>query len=252
MRTEVIGDAELYLADCRDVLPTLGRVDCVVTDPPYAVSVAGSANNGPRGRRNLDFFAGDADWAGMNAIVATAMELAIDREPSSFVAWCSHRQIGFINAALEARGYSTRMLVWKKKCPAPAAPGAGFVSAVEVGVYGYRAGRYWGGGQNASNVFEADSYRHGQPGKVDHPTQKPLPLIEWNILTTVQEGSAVLDPFMGSGTTGVACARLGRRFIGVEIEEKYFSIACRRIEEAYRQPRLFAEPAPKAVQEALL
>ena len=114
MRTETIGDATLYLGDCREVLPTLGRVDAVVTDPPYAVSVAGSANNGPRGRRNLDFFAGDSDWAAMNALVATAIDCALDREPMNFVAWCSHRQIGFINAALEARGYSTRMLVWKK------------------------------------------------------------------------------------------------------------------------------------------
>jgi DNA modification methylase len=61
----------------------------------------------------------------------------------------------------------------------------------------------------------------------------------------------VADPFLGSGTTGVACAQLGRRFVGTELNESYFDIACRRIEEAYKQPRLFAEPAPKPVQEAL-
>ena len=71
-------------------------------------------------------------------------------------------------------------------------------------------------------------------------------------MRTAPEGATILDSFMGSGTTGVACARLGRRFIGVEIEEKYFDIACRRIEAEYRQPRLFTEPSAKAVQEALL
>ena len=64
--------------------------------------------------------------------------------------------------------------------------------------------------------------------------------------------TAALDPFMGSGTTGVACAKLGRKFIGIEIEPKYFDIACRRIEQAYAQPDMFIEPAPKAVQEAML
>lgn len=87
--------------------------------------------------------------------------------------------------------------------------------------------------------------------RVGHPTQKPLALMEW-CLGFVPSAHTILDPFMGSGTTGVACARLGRRFIGCEIEPRYFDIACRRIEEAYRQPRLFAEPTPKAVQEAML
>ena len=82
-----------------------------------------------------------------------------------------------------------------------------------------------------------------------HPTQKPVALMEWSIGFTWSE--TILDPFMGSGTTGVACIKLGRKFIGIEIEPKYFDIACRRIEEAWRQPRLFDDPKPKAVQEAL-
>lgn len=83
-----------------------------------------------------------------------------------------------------------------------------------------------------------------------HPTQKPVAVMEW-VLGFVK-AHTILDPFMGSGTTGVACARLGRKFIGIEIDQGYFDIACRRIEEAYRQPRLFAEPAVKAKQETLL
>ena len=254
MRKEAIGDATLYLGDCREVLPTLGRVDAVVSDPPYAVSVAGSANVGPRGTRRLDFFAGDDDWGTMNALVAGAFGLALDLAPTSATVWCSHRQIGFINEALEMRGYSTRCLVWRKKNPPPAAPGAGFASAAELAVYGYRPGRFWGGGQYDANVFDADAYRFGQPGKVDHPTQKPLSLMEWNVVRIVAPGALVLDPFMGSGTTGVACARLGRRFIGIEIEPRYFDIACRRIEAAQKQADLFVAPpmATKPTQGTML
>ncbi len=75
---------------------------------------------------------------------------------------------------------------------------------------------------------------------------------QWLVNWFSDEGETVLDPFMGSGTTGVACAKLGRRFIGIEIDESYFDIACRRIEEAYRQPDMFIEPAPVWTQDPLL
>ena len=83
-----------------------------------------------------------------------------------------------------------------------------------------------------------------------HPSQKPVALMEWCL--GFVSGQTILDPFMGSGTTGVACANFRRSFIGIEIDPGYFDIACRRIEEAYRQPRLFEEPAPKPVQESFL
>jgi site-specific DNA-methyltransferase (adenine-specific) len=85
-----------------------------------------------------------------------------------------------------------------------------------------------------------------------HPNEKPLGLVDHFISLHSTKGQTVLDPFMGSGTTGVSCANLGRKFIGIEIETKYFDIACRRIAEAYAQPRLFAEPTPKPVQTTLL
>jgi len=253
-RIEHIGNATLYLGDCRELLASVGPVDACVTDPPYAVSVFGSSNASPNGTRKFDFFVGDSDWASMNTLVADAVDSSIALGPISFVAWCSHRQVGFVNASLEAAGYSTRMLFWRKKCPPPSAPGSGFASAMETAIYGYKRGRHWGGGQYDANVFDCDNYRFGQPGKVDHPTQKPLMLIEWNIVKTTAPGSLVLDPFMGSGTTGVACARLGRRFIGIELHEPYFDIACRRIEQAQRQTDLFVPTVPviKATQESLI
>lgn len=252
-RKEVIGDCTLYLGDCRDVLPTLGPVDAVMGDPPYSVSVPGSkvAGRPGKGVRNLDFFAGDDDWAAMTALVADAFEKAVQLEPLTVIAWCGHRQIGPLADLLERAGYSTRMLFWRKRCPPPSPPGAGFAQAVEQAVYGYKPGRAWNGGQYEHNVFDADSYRFGQPGNVDHPTQKPLSLMLWNVGLLSRVGETVLDPFMGSGSTGVACALTDRAFIGIEREPSYFDIAVRRIEEAYKQPRLFSEPPVKPQQGAL-
>jgi DNA modification methylase len=241
----IIGRATLYLGDCRDILPTLPNVEAVIGDPPYSVSVAGAkvVSRPGKGVRNLDFFAGDTDWRAMTAAVVEAYTYAIESKPKTVVAWCGHRQIGPLSEMLEDAGYSTRLLFWRKRCPPPSAPGAGFAQAVEQAVYGYLPGRAWHGGQYDHNVFDCDSYRFGQPGKVDHPTQKPLELMQWNVRWLTNSGDTVLDPFMGSGTTGVACQRSGRAFIGIEREPKYFDIACKRIEDAQRQGDFFVERA---------
>lgn len=240
-----IGRATLYLGDCRDILPTLPKVDAVIGDPPYSVSIAGASvvSRPGKGIRNLDFFAGDSDWQAMTAIVVEAYRLAITSNPKTVIAWCGHRQIGPLVEMLEGAGYSTRLLFWRKRCPPPAPPGAGFSQAVEQAVYAYLPGRAWNGGQYDFNVFDADSYRFGQPGKVDHPTQKPLDLMKWNVRWLTNEGDVILDPFMGSGSTGVAALESGRDFIGIEREPKYFDIACRRIEQAQRQGDLFTKGA---------
>jgi DNA modification methylase len=244
-RVEHIGRATLHLGDCRDILPTLPKVDAVIGDPPYSVSVAGSkvAGRPGKGVRRLDFFQGDADWAAMTALVADAFTLAIVSRPATVVIWCGHRQIGPLTDLLEGAGYSTRLIFWRKRCPPPAPPGSGFSQAIEQAVYGYMPRRPWHGGQYDHNVFDCDSYRFGQPGKVDHPTQKPLELMQWNVRWLTNPNDTVLDPFMGSGTTGVACERSGRDFIGIEREPKYFDIACKRIEDAQRQGDFFVEAA---------
>jgi site-specific DNA-methyltransferase (adenine-specific) len=89
--------------------------------------------------------------------------------------------------------------------------------------------------------------RHGE-----HQTEKPIPLMRELVGLFTQPDSIILDPFMGSGTTGVAAVKLGRRFIGVEIEPRYFDIACRRIAEALKQPDFFVERPAPAKQEAFL
>lgn len=244
----------LYCGDCREILPTLGKVDAVVTDPPYAVSVAGAAFKGQpgKGTRNFDFFEGDDDWAAMIDRVLDAAELSLEHaQPHSAYWWCGHRQFGPLVKLFEDKGYATRPIVWSKLCPPPAPPNAGYSAGAELCVYAYRPGRVFNDFRQNS-VIVSDSYRHGQPGKVDHPTQKPLKVIEPLIRTSTNGGDVVLDLFMGSGTTGVAAVKLGRKFIGIEIEPKYFDIACRRISEALKQPDLFIEKPKPLKQEALL
>lgn len=254
-REEIIGDARLILGDCRDILPTLGPVDAVVTDPPYSVSVKGMAHvsRPGKGTRRLDFFEGDDDWAAMTALVADAARAVIRvlSPTASMYWWCGHRQFNALTILFEEAGFSTRFLVWSKTCPSPAPPGSGWPSGAELCLYAYRPGRTFNGSPKSS-VLVSDSYRFGQPGKVDHPTQKPFPVIDPLIVASSHPGDKVLDCFMGSGTTGVSATRLGRAFVGIEREPKYFDIACRRIEEAYKQPRLFAEPVVKPVQPSLL
>jgi tRNA G10 N-methylase Trm11 len=252
-----IGDCDLYLGDCLEVMPALGKVDAVVTDPPYSVSVKGSGGSfkrkGNKGTRKLNFFAGDDNWKAMRETVANAVFLSIASRPLSAIVWCGHRQFGDIVEILEANGYSTRPLIWRKACPIPAPPGAGFSTGAEMAVYAYLPGRAFAGKAVESSCFTADSYRHGQPGKVSHPTQKPLSLICWNVRCTTKHAETILDPFMGSGTTLVACAKLGRKGIGIELDPDYFEIACKRVQAAYDEPDLFvAQPAPPPTQEPLI
>jgi site-specific DNA-methyltransferase (adenine-specific) len=222
----------IWHGDCREILPTIGVVDLVVTDPPYAVSVEGSTQRGKpgKGSRNLDFFEGDADWPAMIARVTESLGLAADalKPTGSLYAWVGHRQFGPVTTLLEERGFSTRFIVWSKDCPPPAAPNSGWVSAAELCLYGYRAGRTWNDAQR-SNVLTSDSYRYGQPGKVAHPTQKPLSVMRTPMLASSAEGDLVLDPFAGSGTTLVSALESNRRAIGIEIEERYCEIAAKRL-----------------------
>ncbi len=253
-RIEHIGEATLYLGDCRDIMPGLGKVDAVVTDPPYSVSVKGMrhVHRPGKGSRRLDFFEGDDDWEAMTALVTEAAGLAVKRlsPTGSMYWWCGHRQFNSLTTLFEELGFKTRFLVWSKLCPSPAPPGSGWPSGAELCLYAYRPGRTFNGSPKTS-VLVSDSYRFGQPGKVDHPTQKPFPVIDPLIEASTLPGDVVLDCFMGSGTVGVSAVQRDRSFIGIEIHPGYFDIACRRIEEAYRQPRLFEEPAPKAVQQGL-
>ena len=209
-RKEVIGDCTLYLGDCMEVMPTLGRVDAVVTDPPYGL---GKKMQG-------------GTWGAKD-------------EMSGFLQWDLEAKQEWIDAILSLSvpaiiwggNYfnvppSRCWLIWNKINGVPTM--ADFEMA-------------W------SNIDKPAKRFNAPVGRVEfgHPTVKPLPLIQW-CLTHIK-GDKVLDPFMGSGTTGVACAKTGRSFIGIEQHEPYFDIACERIRKAYAQPDMFVSK-PKATE----
>lgn len=230
----------LYHGRCEDVLPGLnaGSADAVIADPMYGISEPGSVSVGPDGStRNFDFFDGDHVGA-----AETQMRLAMPalRRPGNAFVFCGHAQFGGLVSFFAANGMTTRPFAWVKACPAPAGPGARWTSAFELAVFGFDDGACFTGADAGQrpNAFRCDSYRHGQPGKVNHPTQKPLALMHEIVTRLVPPGGVALDFCMGSGTTGVAAVREGRRFIGIECERRYFDIAVRRIDAELAQGRL--------------
>lgn len=220
MRVETIGDAVLYLGDAREIVPGLGPVDAVVTDPPYGIGYS-TANLKSIGARQFGPITGDESELDLSFL---------------FLIDCPKIIFGANNfpKQLPHRG---RWICWDKRGGIVAADrmlGSPFELAWEDRKSGYgRMVRILHGG-----VVNAD----GAGIQREHPTQKPVSLMQWCVLQFPSFVSTILDPFMGSGTTGVACARLGRRFIGIEIEPRYFDIACKRIEQAYRQADLFVAP----------
>jgi DNA modification methylase len=209
-REEILADGvRLICGDCMEALTTLGAFDAVVTDPPYGV--------------------GFAEWDG-----SAPMEwLPICRNLATSV----YVTTGIKNA------FEWERPVWIASYSFPKghkrAAGGGINAWEPVLIYG-------------KNTLPLD-HKQFAPRPSDivdgHPCPKPLEPFKWIIRTATSSGASILDPFMGSGTTGVAAVKLGRRFTGIEIEPSYFDIACRRISEALKQPDLFIEPAKPATQE---
>jgi DNA modification methylase len=220
-RVETIGNATLYLGDCRDILPTLPKVDAVITDPPYGIACAVNSAN--------ETIIGDESTAIRDAALALSRWNAAVVFGSPKI----QRPIGTILTLVWSKGPMVGMgdlaFPWK-------------LTHEEIYILGDKT--LWHGKREQSvlddpaiypNLPEANKAR-GEP--LEHPTQKPIRLMERLIRKLIAD--TILDPFMGSGTTGVACMNLGRSFIGIEREPKYFDIACRRIEDAQRQGRLIA------------
>ena len=224
MRVEHIGDATLYLADCRDVLPTLGKVDAVVTDPPYGLGDKWQGGGGGGTKSSWAF------------------------HPSEAMAWDGETSTGVMDLLTVARDLiiwggnyyplppMRCWLIWDKKQPDTWTTG--------------QCEMAWTNLDRPTRAFRFAQCEQANEGPKSHPTQKPLALMQWCLKWT--DAGTILDPFMGSGTTGVACAHEGRRFIGIEREPAYFDIACKRIADAYAQPRLFApSPPAKPVQPSM-
>ena len=225
-RKEIIGECELWLGDCREVLPSINREAAILSDPPYGIAFhKGAGGKGKHTVRNSAPIVGDAE--------------PFDPAPL----------LGFAGVIIwGANHYAQRLphgrwLAWDKLAGIDS-----FDSFSDV-EFAWAAGR--GKDRIFSHLWKGLCKASEKGGKERwHPTQKPVALMRW-CAEQIAPDLTICDPYMGSGTTGVACVQLGRRFIGCEIDVGYFDVACRRIDEAVRQPRLFAEPATKQIQTAL-
>ncbi len=216
MRIETIAEGvTLYLGDCREILPALGRVDAVVTDPPYGLGIAAN----PVRQRHEKM-----DWD--NAIPPPGL---LDQVRAA-APW----QIIWGGNYFELPP-SQHFLIWDKVQP----------ESLSLAM----CEKAWTNMAKPAKMFK----RHVVSFEKNHPTQKPLELMRWCMLQLPGGCDIILDPFMGSGTTGVAAVQLDRKFIGIEIEPKYFDIACRRIADAASRPRLPLDaPTPAPIQQAML
>jgi site-specific DNA-methyltransferase (adenine-specific) len=207
----VIGDATLYLGDCLEILPTLGPVDAVVTDPPYGIGVEyGQFDDTPENVRLLA-----EKWLPLARSISGRVVLT----PG--------------NANMHSYPRPTWTLAWITPAGAGSGPW-GFSCWQPILAYGHDPFLSSGKGRAPDIIQLTESSE-----KNGHPCPKPIGFMQRLLIRTTMEAETVLDPFMGSGTTGVACARLGRRFIGIEIEPRYFDIACKRIKREYDQLALF-------------
>lgn len=243
-RKEVIGNAELWLGDCMDVLPTLPKVDAVITDPPYSEATHGNAKSNKGG-------------SGVKAIDFKAIECLLDACAPLCDGWVIANMDWRHIASLEFEGHSfyelIRFGVWVKTNPMPQISADRPANGWDGIAYLFPKGKKkaWSGG-GAHGNWIGPVITNG-----DHPTGKPVDMVQsWVSRFSIRE-QTILDPFMGSGTTGVASTQMGRKFIGIEREPKYFDIACKRIEDAQRMGDMFgfngtaAADMPKA-QESLL
>lgn len=225
-RREIIGEGvELFLGDMLEILPTLGEFDACLTDPPYGINKDGQqrTTGGHGGRKAYEFLGWDASRPS-----ARAFELIL-AQSRHVVIWGGN----YFADLLPATG---KWLVWDKGQRINQSDGELAYTSLN----------------GALRIFEMNRVALMKDG-AEHPTQKPVELMAWCVDQLPPDVGTILDPFMGSGSTGVAAIRRGRAFYGIEREPKYFDIACRRISEALRAPDMFIEqPRPVARQEALL
>ena len=248
-KEERIGGQRLILGDCLEVMPLIGRVDAVVTDPPFEAQ----AHTAMR-RTQKSIKTGEAAALDFGAITedvrAFVPKWAARNCNGWMLAFCQVEAVSVWRDAMEAAGLKyKRGMIWVKPDSSPQfngqMPAQGFecIAAAWCGA-GHSV---WNGGGKRGVFTHMTNYpgRHGA-----HPTEKPVPLMDELLGLFSLSETPTLDPFMGSGTTLVACQKLGRHGIGIELDPDYFEIACRRVEEAARQPDLFIQPKPPApVQE---
>jgi len=243
----VIGDCTLYHADCLEVLPTLeaGSVDAVVTDPPYS---SGARREGAKGlRKSMNRGTDDSAWFGSDCLTTNGFlwlmrAVAVESKRilcngGHFLSFIDWRMSPALSGAVESADLRhLGMLVWNKTYFGMGAYFRNQHELIQHFSHGKTRPTFR---HDVGNVLSFPPIRNG-----NHDTEKPVELLEAMITTVADWGEVIGDWFMGGGTTGVACVQTGRKFIGVEIDERYFDIACKRIEAAYTAQELFQQVTP--------
>jgi site-specific DNA-methyltransferase (adenine-specific) len=240
-RVEQIGRATLYLGDCLEVMPTLEPVDHVIGDPPYEAVMQNKwgvlSRNAPSSHVRHE----EIGFEAIDDIREEVAQAVTKGSQGWVILFCMAEGVRAWRDALEAAGARyKRAMVWIKPDAMPQFNGQGPSTGHEMMVSAWCGEGHstWNGG-GKPGVF---TYNKNTLDAV-HPTQKPLPLMRALVHLFSNEGQTVLDPFAGSGTTGVACVQQGRNFIGIERNPDHFAAACRRIEDAQRQGDFFVEAA---------
>lgn len=241
-RVEHIGNAQLFLGDCREILPTLGPVDAVVTDPPYGIGFKYESHVDDR--ESYPAFIWPIIEAAERLVLPGGpvfvwqaqewMPRFAELFPRKWRVMIAAKNFVQMRAVAMQHAYEPVVVWWT--------PGEKPWRSLSGSTY---ANRDWFVADSASAVSDVNRLAKG------HPCPRQDDVCEFIVSNWVRPEATILDPFAGSGTTGVAAIKLGRKFIGIEIEPKYFDLACKRIEEASRQRDMFVEPPAPPVQEAM-
>jgi DNA modification methylase len=225
---------KLYQGDCLDIINNIEVVDCIITDIPYNISKKNNFKTmkDRTGRNGIDFGEWDKGFEEENLI----QFIPLIKSGGSFILFHSFEQFGKLKEIFENNGLMLKdKLIWEKTNPMPRNRDRRYISNIEILSWYVKPKNKWTfnrqNGKYESSVLKYPSESGGGFRRY-HPTQKNLKMIEYLIKIHTNENDVVLDPFMGSGTTGVACMNLNRRFMGIELDESYFNIAKNRIEEA--------------------
>lgn len=247
MRVEVIGDATLYQGDAREILPHLATLDrrakALVTDAPYKVTSGGHTSllGGWIGSEEYGNSGSpvecDLEWADWLPLVPAVLE-----PQAHAYLFTNDRNLAEAQGAAEAAGLDFhRLLVWDKVA---ATPNRWYQQTCEFVLFMKHGKAY-----RIANPSTKSLIRQFQRDESEHPTEKPVDLCQVYIENSTKPGDLVLDPFVGSGTTGVAALRAGRRFIGIELTDRWFDVACERLACALDQVRAPEATAPTSADQ---
>lgn len=220
MKKEIIGDHVLYCGDSYEVISSL-KYDCIITDPPYKLVATGGGLGAKRQ------YLSDIDNH-----IDSGFDLKIFDNCTNWLSFCSKEQLLELINKAESSSLRWALLTWNKPNPTPLTNG-NYLPDTEYIIHAFKK-------------LPDNSYHDKKKYKVhpieknqfEHPSVKPLAICDWVVKSASTEGDVVLDPFMGTGSVGLSCHNLKRRFIGIELEQKYFDIACCRLDKLVHKPNL--------------